>query len=99
MKYCNRCKHRQKYLTRYYPSKCPKCGHKWQSEPLISHKYSIAFLIIGQSTIILWPKPEMMYTTRNSQLMRIYIARQSKKLGWTVEVIRHIAGLKVTRLS
>ena len=99
MKICLYCGYKKKYLIRYYPSICPKCHHKWQSEPYSRRKYDISSLIIGGSIIIPWDKKDMMYVFDKSQVMRICIARQSKKLGWQVEVIRHIAGIKVTRLS
>ena len=99
MRVCKKCGHSQKYLTRVWPSKCPKCLNKWQSEPRTPTKYNISYLIIGGSMMFPWDSKEMIYTTAKSQVMRACITRQAKKLGWTIDIDRHIAGLKVIRVS
>ena len=100
---CKSCKYVWKRLTRYRTSKCPKCGLKLHFRPLgtpgQTRFYDISNLEPGGSLILPWDTETMMYTTRKSQVMRQCVSNQAKKLGWQVECIRHIAGLKVIRLA
>lgn len=100
---CKSCAYKFSNLTRVWPSFCPKCGYRrrksTQNRPGQAIKYDISQLVPGGSTILPWGTATMMYTTAKSQVMRACVKESAKKLGWTVEVIRHIAGLKVTRLT
>lgn len=96
---CKTCGLIWKYLIPIRPSKCPKCNIKWSPDGLGKRKYDISSIIIGASIIIPWKNSNMMYTVDNSQVIKQRVREHAKKLGWQVECLRHVAGIKVTRLS
>jgi hypothetical protein len=100
---CRFCKNKYVGLTRVRPSFCPTCGkNHWQIHPKRrgqARLYDISPLAPGEALILPWDLDKMMYTVEKSQVMRLCVTRQAAKLGWTIDIIRHIAGLKVTRLT
>jgi hypothetical protein len=49
--------------------------------------------------ILPWDMVNKRYTTRYSQVLRQAVARVAKKYNREFEAIRHIGGLKVTRIA
>jgi len=100
---CRFCRFNRKNLTRVRPSRCPGCGRKrWeyrQPDRGQQRIHYVNILAVGESMLLPWDTVNKCYTTRYSQVLRGAVARVAKKYGRKFEAIRHIGGLKVTRIA